>query len=153
MNNWQAMFEKRPEETTRERDAPSAAPEEADIAPPPDPREYKPWLLQRGARPAMFLDLRRFDPRTQTLIGCQVSYPYLYAIDYVGDHMVSLDFGSRIFVIEGRLLGELAARLQSGMVLAIHEYSATIWPCKPNGPVVTRIVRVGERSAQSPRGE
>ncbi len=81
----------------------------------------------------MFIDLRRFEPKTGTLVGCQMSYPHLIAIDYIGDRMVSLDFGTRRFVIEGTGLEELPMRLQQGMVLAIQEHTARVWPDKPLG--------------------
>lgn len=125
---------------------PSAMPEadEDDLAEVPDPSSYRPWIVQRGrGRPAMFLDLRKFDPRTGDIIGSQVSYPSLIAIDYLGDHLVSLDFGHRHYVIEGTGLGELARRLQQGAVLAIQEFSGRIWQQPASGPIVTKIEKVG----------
>lgn len=125
---------------------PSAMPEtdDDDLAEVPDPSSYRPWIVQRGrGRPAMFLDLRKFDPRTGDIIGSQVSYPSLIAIDYLGDHLVSLDFGHRHYVIEGTGLGELARRLQQGAVLAIQEFSGRIWQQPASSPIVTKIEKVG----------
>ena len=144
--NWRDLFEKRrPAEGQAVRtDADDTAPgDEGEIAPPPDPKEYRPWILQRGGRPALFIDLRRFEPKTGALIGCQMSYPHLIAIDYIGDRMVSLDFGARQFVIEGTGLSELPGRLQQGLVLAIQEYSSTTWAACGT-PKVTRIVMLGK---------
>ena len=108
-------------------------PDDDDLAPLPDPSSYRPWILQRGrGRPAMFLDLRKFDGRTGEIIGSQVSYPSLMAIDYLGEHLVSLDFGHRHYVIEGSGLGELARRLQQGAVLAIR-------PSRPEAAILARL--------------
>lgn len=140
MSNWQDMFDKR---KTEEQAKPG--PEEAgepEWAPPPDPAEYRPWLIQRGGRPAMFIDLRRFEPKTGALIGCLMSYPALIAVDYIGDHMVALDFGVRRFVIEGTGLASLAARLQQGMVLAIQEFSPKLWPASRPAEAVTKIATI-----------
>lgn len=109
----------------------------------PDRQEYRPWIIQRGrSRPALLLNLRRYDPRSGLLIGWQASYPHLVAADYVGERMVMLGFGTRHFVIEGNELGKLIHHLQQGTVLAVQEYSATVWPNNPAGPVVTQIVKI-----------
>lgn len=106
---------------------------------------YRPWIVQRGrSRPALLLNLRKFDPKSGMLIGWQASYPYLISADYVGERMLSLDFGRRQFVIQGTDLSELLRHLQQGTVLAIQEYSAEVWPELPPGPVVTAINKVGE---------
>ena len=100
---WREMFE------------PQRSPGAARAAPPPecddleldDDREldlanYKPWLVQRGrSRPAMMLHLRRYEARSGLWMGWAMSYPSLIAAEYVGDRMVSLDFGTRQFMIEG----------------------------------------------------
>ena len=110
--------------------------DEDELTPAPDPSEYRPWILQRGrGRPAMFIDLRRFEPKTGSMNGSQISYPHLVAVEYTGDTMISLDFGTRHFVIRGEGLYELVQRLQMGSVLALQEYSAKIWPAKPAGRV------------------
>lgn len=141
MSSWQEMFDK------RGGAAPAAAPAERldgspDMAGPPDPSDYRPWILQRGGRPALFIDLRRFEPRTGILHGCQMSYPHLVSVDYVGDRLVQLDFGSRKYAIEGEGLAQLVAHLQQGQVLAIQEYSSLIWRVPVRGPKVSRLVAV-----------
>jgi hypothetical protein len=109
----------------------------------PDLAVYRPWIVQRGrSRPALLLNLRRFDPKSGLLVGWQASYPYLVSADYVGERMLSLDFGRRQFVIEGTNLGELLRHLQQGTVLAIQEYSALVWPSAPEGPIVTAIKKI-----------
>jgi hypothetical protein len=109
----------------------------------PDRVPYRPWIVQRGrTRPALLLNLRKFDPRSGLLVGWQASYPYLISADYVGEKMLSLDFGRRQFVIQGTDLSELVRHLQQGTVLAIQEYSAHVWPQLPAGPVVTAIDKV-----------
>lgn len=142
--NWRDMFE----DDRRPRPGAAAAPpppapveEEEPVA--PDLALYRPWIIQRGrSRPALLLDLRKFDPRSGLLIGWQASYPYLVAADYVGERMLSLDFGARKFVIEGTDLTELVRHLQQGTVLAIQEYSVEVWPQVPEGPIVTRISKI-----------
>lgn len=143
MSNWQEMFDKRVSgnRASVHSEGETLELEESDAGERPDPARYEPWILQRGRRPAMFLDLRRFEPRTGTPIGCQMSYPYLAAVDYIGDHMVALDFGTRHFVVEGKGLDRLVARLQQGMVLAIQEYSSHVWPDDGlEGPAVKKII-------------
>lgn len=127
-------------------------------APPPPEREvppdddaltldltdYKPWVLQRGrSRPAMMLDLCRFDERSGLWVGWQVSYPHLIAVEYIGDKMLSLDFGFRQFMIEGEGLSELARHLQAGTVLALREYAASVWPKGHAVPWIRSIRRLG----------
>ena len=141
--NWRDKFEGpesgQPASATA---APWASGEEDDPL-APDLAFYRPWIIQRGrSRPALLLNLRRFDPRSGLLIGWQASYPHLVGADYIGERMLSLDFGVRQFVIEGNGLGELVRHLQQGSVLAIQEYSARIWPEFPAGPVVTAINKV-----------
>ena len=147
-NNWRSMF-------GQPRGAgPSTAPATAHTPPeatadddvrPPDLTVYRPWLLRRGgSRPAMMLGLRRFDPRSGQWIGWGMSYPNLFAVEYIGDRVVTLDFGMRQFVIEGRGLDELARRIKQGTVMVILEYAPSVWPDAPKGPVVTAIRRVGQ---------
>lgn len=138
--NWRDKFEQ-----GRDGQSPLSTPpivdEEEPI--PPDRAQYRPWIIQRGrTRPALLLNLRRFDPRSGLLIGWQASYPHLVAADYVGERMLSLDFGTRHFVIEGTDMGELVHHLQQGTVLTIQEYSAHVWPAQPPGPIVTVINKV-----------
>lgn len=120
---------------------PLPAEEEETVA--PDLAVYRPWIVQRGrTRPALLLNLRKFDPRSGLLVGWQASYPYLISADYVGEKMLSLDFGRRQFVIQGTNLSELVRHLQQGTVLAIQQYSSQVWPQLPPGPVVTAIDKV-----------
>ncbi|RYM05713.1 hypothetical protein [Sphingobium cupriresistens] len=109
----------------------------------PDLRNYRPWIIQRGrSRSATMLGLRRFDPRGGHWLGFGLPYHGLFAVEYVGDKMVSLDFGMRQFVIEGRGLDELAQRIKQGSIATILEYAPAIWPDSPQGAIVTSIRRV-----------
>lgn len=109
-----------------------------------DLTDYTPWVLQRGrSRPAMMLDLRRFDERSGLWVGWQVSYPHLIAVEYIGDKMLSLDFGFRQFMVEGEGLSELARHLQAGTVLALREYAASVWPKGHAMPWIRSIRRLG----------
>lgn len=93
-----------------------------------DAPEYKPWVLQRGrGRPAMMLHLRRYEPKSGLWCGWQIAYPHLVAVEYTGERMLSLDFGTRQFVIEGSGLHELARHLQLGSVLLVQEYTKGVW--------------------------
>ncbi len=105
-------------------------------------QEYHPWVLQRGrTRPAMMLHLRRYESKSGLWMGWQLSYPSLIAAEYTGDRLLSLDFGSRQFIIEGQGLGELITRLQSGEVLCVQEYSPNIWPIIEDRIIVRSIRR------------
>lgn len=155
MGNWQAMFE-----PARRNGQPPGPPPAAgatddaaeDGATAPDPREYHPWMLQRGrSRPAMMLELRRFERRSGLWQGWVLSYPSLQAVEYLGERMLSLDFGMRKFVLEGDGLSELTARLQQGIVLTVQEYSGDIWPERPTGPVITAIRRAGMENGVPPQ--
>lgn len=109
-----------------------------------DMAEYRPWLLQRGrSRPAALLDLRWFDARASLWLGCAIAYPQLAAAEYIGERMLSLDFGKRQFVLEGEGLGELVRRIQDGSVIRIQEYASAIWPRKPIGAIINSIKRLG----------
>lgn len=146
MANWQDMFEPRKTamvgQVSTATSATTAAPTDEGV-PAPDLQVYHPWILQRGrSRPAMFLDFRRFDPKSGLLMGCQMSYPMLVSIEYTGDRLLSLDFGQRKFMIEGTGLIDLARHLQQGIVLAVQEYSEAVWRARPVGGAVTRIVRL-----------
>lgn len=143
-NNWTAMFDQ--PRTAGTAPPSSLEPEQADDdLRPPDLTTYKPWLLQRGrSRPPMMLGLRRFDPRSNQWIGHGLSYPSLFSVEYIGDRVVTLDFGIRQFIIEGRGLDELARRIKQGAVTTVLEYAASIWPERPDGPVVTGIRQVVE---------
>ena len=104
---------------------------------------YRPWVIQRGrSRPAVLLDLRRYDAKSGMWMGWQMAYPHLVAAEYVGDRMLSLDFGTRQFMIEGRGLDALARHLQQGTVLAIQEYSEKVWPTSSPDGSVTRISKI-----------
>jgi hypothetical protein len=139
--NWRDKFEQGRNGGPVPPPAPPVEEEETSIA--PDLVVYRPWIIQRGrSRPALLLNLRKFDPRSGLLVGWQASYPYLISADYVGEKMLSLDFGRRQFVIQGTDLSELVRHLQQGTVLAIQEYSTQVWPQLPPGPVVTVIDKV-----------
>jgi hypothetical protein len=118
--------------------------DEAAMALARDTAEYTPWVLQRGrARPAMMLHLRRFEPKSGLWIGWEIAYPHLIAVEYIGDKMLSLDFGTRQFVLQGHGLDELVARLQQGTVLMVQEYCDKVWPTRGSGGVITAIAKVG----------
>ncbi|MGA0546829.1 hypothetical protein ACO2Q1_16280 [Brevundimonas sp. VNH65] len=149
MGNWRAMFEPPRRDGQPPPDAPAAAsiPDDAameDESSDGVAREYRPWLLQRGrSRPAMMLGLRRFDARSGLWQGWGLPYPSLLAVEYVGDRMLSLDFGSRQFMIQGHGLSTLARHLKQGIVTVIQEHAASVWPGPTEGPVVTSIMKVG----------
>ena len=108
-----------------------------------DHAEYRPWVLQRGrTRPAALLDLRWYDARGGLWLGCAIAYPHLAAAEYIGDRMISLDFGKRQFVLEGEGLNELVRRIQEGSVISIQEYAASVWPTRPVGPYISAIKRL-----------
>lgn len=120
--------------------SPQQVTEEAALALAQDADDYRPWILQRGMRPVMLLHLRRYEPRSGLWMGWQVSYPHLVAAEYTGDRLLSLDFGSRQFVIEGTGLGELNRHLQTGSVLMVQEYSSTIWAENVVGSKIDSII-------------
>jgi hypothetical protein len=105
---------------------------------------YRPWVLQRvKSRPAMLLHLRRFEPRSGMWTGWALSYPSLIAVEYIGERMVSLDFGARQFMIEGEGLDQMIGALQEATVTALQEYNAAVWPAKSAGPLIASIRRLG----------
>ena len=147
-NHWTSMFE--PQGRGTERAAAPAPPPSPTLREDPDedvladPIDYRPWVLQRGrSRPAMMLHLRRFEVRSGMWMGWAVSYPHLAAVEYVGERMISLDFGVRQFVVQGKGLDQLIAPLQQGIVLALYEHTASVWASVPNGPLITSIQRAG----------
>jgi hypothetical protein len=106
--------------------------------------EYKPWVLQRGhGRPVMMLHLRRYEPKSGLWCGWQIAYPHLIVAEYTGDKMLSLDFGTRQFMLQGHGLEELSRHLQNGTVLMVQEYCDRIWTNQPAGGVITSIVKLG----------
>lgn len=120
--------------------------DEAAMALALDAPEYKPWVLQRGSgRPAMMLHLRRYEPKSGLWQGWQIAYPHLIAVEYTGDRMLSLDFGTRQFIIEGTGLDELARHLQFGSVLIVHEHNVAIWPHHASPARVDSIQQFGMR--------
>ena len=150
MGNWRSMFEQprrdgQPPGATYP--SPAAPPDDSDLRETEqetDQREYHPWILQRGrSRPAMMLSLRRFDLRSGMWQGWGLPYPSLHAVEYMGDRMLSLDFGARQFVIEGRGLMELARHIEQGAVVSIQEYAEPVWAYRPEGPIVAAIQRAG----------
>ncbi len=129
--------------------APTHAPEPSrdepddDGAPALDLSVYRPWTLQRGrGRPSMLLDLRRYEPKSDLWIGWQMAYPHLIAVEYIGDKMLSLDFGTRQFMIEGRGLDELARHLQQGSVVNVVEFNERVWSKHEKAPMVHKIVKM-----------
>lgn len=145
---WREMFE--PPRSGRPGIAPPvpARDEPEDDGPPLDLTDYKPWLLQRSrSRPTMLLNLRRFESRSGMWMGWALSYPALIAVEYIGERMLSLDFGVRQFMIEGDGLGAVVGHLQHGSVVALQEYNAEIWPGHPTGPLITSIRRLGPADA------
>ena len=148
--NWRGMFE---QGRTSGR---SLGGDGMNVPPPPEREEppdddalnldltdYKPWVLQRGrSRPTMLLELRRYEPKSGMWMGWQMSYPHLSAVEFIGDKMLSLDFGTRQFVIEGSGLDELVRHLQLGTVMTIQEYNAEIWPARPTGAIIKAINKI-----------
>jgi hypothetical protein len=114
--------------------------DEAAMALALDATDYKPWVVQRGrSRPAMMLHLRRYEPKSGLWIGWQIAYPHLIAVEYTGDKILSLDFGTRQFVIEGTGLHELARHLQSGSILMVQEFSPSNWRSPSKGGMIESI--------------
>jgi hypothetical protein len=93
------------------------------------------------------LELRRYDARAGLWQGWSMPYPNLYAVEFMGDRMLSLDFGVRQFVIEGRGLDVLARHLSLGGVQRVIEYAAATWPEQPQGPMVSAIRRAGAQAS------
>lgn len=152
-SNWRGMFEPQ-RQTVRGLGGVSQAPPDElprDDMLELDTADYKPWVLQRGrTRPIMMLHLRRFEPRSGLWTGWQLAYSHLVAAEYTGDKMLSLDFGTRQFMLQGSGLDELAARLQQGDVLMAQEYCDQAWPLRPAGPFVSRITRLGDGAEANP---
>lgn len=124
--------------------SPEAINDEAAMALALDAPDYRPWIIQRGrTRPSLMLHLRRYDPRSRQWSGWAVAYPHLVAVEYTGDSLLSLDFGTRQFMLEGHKLGELIDHLQSGHVLCIQEYAPALWPAPPVGARIAEIRMVG----------
>lgn len=127
-------------EMPREPLSPDDEIDEAALALALDAQEYRPWVLQRGrGRPAMMLHLRRYESKSGLWMGWQLAYPHLIAAEYVGDRMLSLDFGSRQFVIEGTGLDDLVRHLQLGSVLMVQEFAPAVWPFAGRELEVTAI--------------
>jgi hypothetical protein len=122
--------------------------DEAAMALGGDTKEYTPWVLQRSrTRPVMMLHLRRFETRSGLWCGWEIAYPHLIAVEYTGDKMLSLDFGTRQFMLRGHGLDELVARLQQGTVLMVQEYCDRVWPMRPAGGFVTSIAKLGNEGS------
>lgn len=129
-------------EPTRAPLTPEEITDEAAMALALDTQEYRPWVLQRGTRPVMMLHLRRYEPKSGLWMGWQMSYPHLVAVEYIGDKILSLDFGTRQFVIEGKGLDELARHLQEGTVLVVQEYAESVWPNHAEGRLISAVNHV-----------
>lgn len=168
-NHWRQMFDRNPRQNAQDRDVQGRKPTGdtsrstayddgflpqaesislsaiADaaamaLAEAEDVAEYRPWILQRGpSRPAMLLHMRRYDAKSGMWIGWQTSYPALTTVDYTGDTLLALDFGTRQFMLEGAGLDELARHLQIASVLMVQEYTPNVWPHAPVGPRITAI--------------
>lgn len=119
--------------------SPQLVADEAALALADDIQEYRPWILQRGSRPLMMLHLRRYDPQAGHWLGWQVSYPHLIAVEYVGDRLLTLDFGTRHFVVEGTDLSELARHLQTASVQTVLEFAPDVWSKLPEASAVNKI--------------
>ncbi|MES1985886.1 MAG: hypothetical protein V4461_13125 [Pseudomonadota bacterium] len=156
MGNWRAMFD-----TKRQSGAPHDAPPiptQADVPSetPPDDEAlvldlsvYRPWIVQRGrSRPALMLDFRRYEPRSGLWSGWAIAYPYLVGMEYTGDTLLSLDFGARQIVIEGKGLDELVRYIQQGSVTAVQEYAPRLWPEQPSRPTIISIRDLGKAIPQ-----
>ena len=154
-SSWRRMFELQGRGVGRPPTGappPGRSPEPSfeEEASPVDLSDYSPWTIQRGrSRPAMMLQLRRLEPKSGLWTGWGLSYPHLVALEYTGDRLLSLDFGSRQFMIEGRGLDELARHIQQGVVLSVQEYAPSIWPGRPEGQFITSIRQLGD-PARSP---
>ncbi|WP_408591818.1 hypothetical protein [Novosphingobium sp.] len=129
--------------------SPQQITDEAALALADDIQEYRPWILQRGTRPLIMLHLRRFDAKAGHWIGWQVSYPHLVAVEYVGDRMLSLDFGTRHFVIEGSGLGELARHLQTASVQTVLEFAPDVWTAARADLLIRSIRCLNVRGVQA----
>ena len=150
LGNWTSLFEDG--RTRKPESSPSPAPVTAEPEKDEDvidelrdleKADYKPWVLQRGpSRPAMLLHLRRFEPKSGFWLSWQISYPHLIAAEFVGDRMLSLDFGTRQFVIQGEGLSQMSRHLQAGAVLLLQEYSTDIWKSRPPGAMIGAIQKL-----------
>lgn len=149
VGNWRSMFEAdrggkapgAPAPTTRREIPREQAPD--DDASELDPSIYRPWILQRGrSHPAMMLEFRRYEPRSGLWTGWAIAYPLLVGLEYTGDKMLSLDFGTRQIIIQGTGLDELARHIQLGAVVAIQEHAAAVWPIFSEGACITGIRRI-----------
>ena len=140
--NWREMFEPG-------RDGGRAAGVPPGLNPKPpiaddhlaiDLTEYRPWVVQRvRTRPALMLDLRRYESKAGFWTGWAMAYPSLLAVEYTGDRIVSLDFGARKFIIEGNGLDALVGLIQQGLVIAVNEHSSAVWPQHGGNASITSI--------------
>lgn len=74
-----------------------------------------------------------------------MSYAHLIAVEYIGDGLLSLDFGARHFVIEGIGLGELARHLQTVSVQTVVEFTPEAWSKRPEGAVIGSIQSIARQ--------
>lgn len=152
-HRWTDMFHEAPRHSGQASPSAAATPQtsaapEGAAEDAHDATTYRPWLVQRGrGRPVVMLELRRFEARSGLWQGWAMPYAGMYAVEHLGDRMVSLDFGARQFVIEGHGLDELAQRIQHGEVMSVQEYAAPIWPVRPSGTVVSSIRRITAQEA------
>lgn len=132
MGNWRSMFEQ-PNRGAPQVPAPPETGDASPVAdvetPPLDTKEYRPWVIQRGrSQASMMLHLRRYERRSGLWMGWVLPYYSLHAVEYVGDQMLSLDFGARQFMLEGAGLNQAVDFIQQGLILAMLEYNSSIWP-------------------------
>jgi hypothetical protein len=132
--------------------SPEAIADEAAMALALDTQEYRPWILQRGGRPAMMIDFRHFEPRSGLWSGWALSYPLLIGLHYTGKEMLSLDFGTRHIVLQGDGLDELARHIQQGSVVSVQEWTPEVWSQKPQATIVTAIRQAGSDQPEADRG-
>lgn len=143
--DWRALFDGPRGGEVRQTPPPSR--DDLDLDVDLSGAEYKPWLVQRGrSRPDMMIHLRRYEAKSGLWTGWMLPYPALHAVEYIGDRMVSLDFGTRQFVLEGLGLDGLVGPIQQGAVHSVLEFSAALWPQRPEGALISTIRRVGPHS-------
>ena len=142
MGNWTEMFD------GPSRGAPEPVPPGSSAEPYDDltlnaREEYKPWSLQRGrSRPVMMVEFRRHEPRSGLWTCWALTYASLVSLEYTGDQLLSLAFGTCVVIVHGRGLDALARHVEEGAVMAVHEHAPSLWAAPSHGPTVSRIERI-----------
>lgn len=142
-NHWTDMFEQ-PRQHGRASAPPLTVQSSDDDQDTPDydVSIYRPWIVQRGrSRPPMMLEFRRYEPRSGLWSAWAIAYPMLLGLEYTGDCLLSLDFGSQKIVLEGYGLQDLSRQIQNGSVVAIQEYCQDFWNCDRTKPIIRKIKR------------